>query len=215
MCFGGSGRQARLQMMQTAQTEQKMQNQEAERQAKIRQGQGVIDKNYAQFNDGYYDKFKKSYAGYYNPQLDTQYADAKDKMIAQLAGKGMLESSVGAGLLGKAEKTYGDEKARIAGAAGDEANNLKSKVEKSKTNLYSINQSSADPQGISARATGEASALAAPSSFSPLGEIFSGLLNTYGMYQNSRNNSPGAPYRSPYSGGGSPTTGSGSSSVIS
>lgn len=173
MClFGGGGGGDGGASAQAAQ----MRADEERRQANIREGQSGIDKAFSQFNPAYYDKFKTDYTGFYTPQIEDQYAKAQDKLRAALAGRGTLESTVGAAKFGELAKTRADSEADIGNQSADAANNLKKQVEDTKSNLYSINTSAADPAGISARAIGEASAIVAPQSLTPLGQVFASVL---------------------------------------
>jgi hypothetical protein len=211
MCFGGdSGAAAR----QAEADRQAMRKQEEERQANIRAGQGKIDEAFAQFDQPYYDKYKTDYTGFYTPQVENQYGIARDKLIATLAGKGTLDSTVGANKFAQLDKTRADTETDIGNQAADASNDLKKRVEDTKSNLYSINQSAADPAGASARAIGEASAIVAPRALSPLGNVFASVLAPLGAYNKADATSmqPKLPWNqnagfAPLSGRGSSLTG--------
>ena len=68
------------------------------------------------------------------------------------------------------------------------------KVAARKTDLSSLNQAAADPQGIAAQATGAAPALAAPPQYSELGQVFANVLAPFSNYVSARNNSAGTPF---------------------
>lgn len=182
MCGGGGDGGAAAQMAE-------QRRQEEERQAAIRQGQSSIDENFKQYGDDYYNTYKDSYTNYYYPQLDDQYARAKDKLVATLAGRDILESSVGADALSQLLKNYNDNRTQIGNQSVDAMNAFKGKVEKAKTDLYSLNSSSADPQAIAARAAGEAAALASPTAYSPLASVFTSTLQPFSNYLTASNNS--------------------------
>lgn len=180
MCFGGSSAsqdQANYQYYQQQQAD-------AKRKADIQAGQKKIDAAFSQFDPAYFDKYKGDYIGYYDPQLDYQRNQAQDQTFGFLADRGMLESSVGAAKLAELQKAYGDAKVQIGNQAQDAANALKRTIEGTKTNLYNQNLAAADPAMASARATGEASAIAAPQAYTPLGQVFSGLLNSFNTANN-------------------------------
>jgi hypothetical protein len=173
MCFGGGNNSAQA---LAAQQQAEMRRQEEERQGKIREGQAGIDKAFSQFDPAYYDKFKQTYNANYLPQIEDQYARAKDKLTATLAGRGTLESTVGASKFGDLQKTRNDAEAQVGNSGADAANDLRKRVEDTKSNLYTLNQSAADPAGVSARAIGEASSIATPPSLSPIGQVFASVL---------------------------------------
>lgn len=204
MGFGGGGDGG------AAAAREDAKRQEEERQARIREGQAAIDRNFTQYDDTYYGNYRNAYASYYTPQVEEQYKDAIDKLTATLAGRGILESSVGADAFADLQKQYNDQQALIANKSADTANELKAKVEQAKSDLYGLNTSMADPAGIAARAASEAKALAAPSAFSPLGTIFSSVLTPATAYAQAYSNSAG---RIPTAGVAAPS-GSGSSKVV-
>ncbi len=152
---------------------------EAKRQADVREGQGKIDEAFKQFDPTYYSGFQDAFRNNYTPQVDRQYAVAKDKLIATLAGRGTLESTAGAGRLGEIEGTRTGALADIGNRAVDASNELKSKVEGAKTNLYGINASVADPAAMAAQATGSAASIVAPQALSPLGNVFADALRGF------------------------------------
>ena len=78
-------------------------------------------------------------------RADIVVAVAKDKLLATLAGRDTLESSVGANALSQLDKTRNNAAVDIGNAATDASNGLRSKVDTTKTNLYSLNASAADP----------------------------------------------------------------------
>ncbi len=167
---------------------------EHNRQQDVTTGRGKIDKAFTQFDDKYYNDYGQKYLDYYTPQLNDQYAQARGKLTAVLAGKGMGASTVGIGEQGRLTTTKDTAATTIANQAQDAKNTLKSNVEKSKSDLYSLNESAADPASINNRAIGEATALVAPPAFSPIGQVFSNFLgNVVGGSQGATN-----PYYKPY-----------------
>lgn len=191
---------------------QEMLADEKRRQDNIRTGQSKIDEAFAQFNDPWYERAKSDYLGASLPGLYEQYDKARGKTIAGLHEKGMLESTIGANALAELEKRAADERGRIGGEASDFVNSLKTNAQRSKNNLYDVNQSAADPNSIAAKATAEATTLAqSPGGYTqrPLGNVFADLLTpfTYGM-QAYNNRLPNR------SGGGSVASGSGSANFF-
>lgn len=158
---------------------EKARAEEAARQARISQGQTGIDTAFAGFNDDYFGKYKNDYLGYYEPQLDTQYADAKKKATVKLASTGGLQTSAGASQLADLFKNYSDQKSALAGTALDAVSDLRGKVDANKTELYQLNRSAADPAQAMSMASTRAGGLTPPS-FSPLGNLFSDAVQNIG-----------------------------------
>lgn len=173
MCVGGGGKADNS-------AAEEARRKEAERQRKITEGKGRIDSAFSQFDDGYYDQYGQDYLGFYTPQLEDQYASARDKLTAILAGKGVLEGTPGASRIAELDKKYNTTRTQVANDAEAASRDLRTRVENNKTDLYSLNQSSADPEGIGARAIGQATALEAPPSYNPLGDIFATFLGSIG-----------------------------------
>lgn len=185
-----------------------MERREISRQHDVDLGKIGIDKAFSGFGDSYYGGYRNDYTGYYNPQLDQQYGRAVDKTTANLAERGILESSVGAQKFADLAKQNADARTNIANEALDASNKLRGQVENAKSSLYSLNEASADPQAINAQAIGQATSLVAPPTYSPLGEVFAGALNSLSSYAQARNNRPTKSYQSPYA------TGFGSGRVV-
>lgn len=201
MCFGSNdaAKQAKKQ-------QEELERKEAERQAKIAEGKTAIDTAFSQFDDDYYGGYKGAYLDYYLPQLDSQFTDANAKLVAALAGRGTLESTPGFNAVGKLTENYNQQRTGIANEAENAANQLQSTVENNKSDLYALNLSAADPEAMNTLAQGQATALVAPPTLSPLSQVFASALQPYLNYQSAAQNSPGAPYQSSIttaSGGGS------------
>lgn len=176
-----------------------MEMRELERQHKVGLGKIGIDKAFSNFGDDYYSGYQNDYTGYYFPQLDRQYGDVVDKLTATLAGRGILESSVGANKFANLARDHAEARTNIQNEAIDAANKLRGQVENAKSNLYSLNEASADPQAVNAQAIGQATALVAPPTYSPLGQVFANVFDSFGNFMNARQNRPSRQYQSPYS----------------
>jgi hypothetical protein len=157
------------------------------RQRDVGVGRENIDKAFTQFNPDFFNNFRNTRLSFYNPEIDRQFGDAKGKLVAALAGRGTLESSVGNRTISDVTRQRDEAKTNVANESQDAANQLKGQVENSKSDLYSLNEISADPQSVNARALGSASAIVAPQTFSPLGDIFASALQPFTNYQNASN----------------------------
>jgi hypothetical protein len=174
MCLGkdsGAGAAA-------TQQAQLMEQQQAKHDAAVTQGKQSIDDAFSQFNDPYYDSYGQTYKDTYNPQLDQQYALAKDKLIAKLAGTDQLGSGVGNNAIALQDQTYNNSKADIANHATDAENSLRSAVDNTKSNLYTENNATADPLTMASQAQSQSGAIVAPQSYPTLGNVFADGLNS-------------------------------------
>jgi curved DNA-binding protein CbpA len=177
--------------------------QAAERESKIRTGQGEIDKAFSIFDPAYYDTFSKTYTDYYNPQVDKQFGDARQGLKYNLARKGMQDSTPGQNAFGDLIDSYGQKREQVAANAKDATNALRTDVETNKGDLYSQNTASADPSLSAASAVSRAGSLQSTPSFSPLGDLFGGLVNTGTAYYQGTQRGLPAGYRDLFPGSSS------------
>ena len=201
MCFGGS--------IPKDTTAADIERREEERQAKVTAGREGIDTAFGRFDDQFFNTFKDARQGFYAPQIAKEFTDTQAKLIAALQGRGVLASTVGANALGNLTQKRGEAEVGIANETQDEANRLRGTVQSAKTNLYGLNEASADPESINAQALGTASSIVAPQAFSPLGQIFSSALQPFINFNNARQNRPGVPVTA-----SSLASGSGSGRVV-
>jgi len=181
----------------------------------INAGRSSIDSAFAQFDEPYFANAAKSYNDYYTPQINQQEEMARDKLTSQLAGQGVLDSTVGANRMAMLAKSAADQRASTANSAQSHANSLRGRVSSSKDALYASNQAAADPNATAARATGEATTLANGVQLSPqqpVGDLFASLLNPVAAATTALGNSYSKKTHGVSS--AAPTTGAGSSQVI-
>lgn len=151
---------------------------EEARQARIEQGQNNIDLAFEGFDNDYFRNYRGDFEGYYLPQLDKQYGNAKKQLTFNLARNGNLEASAGADAYGDAEERYLDARTDVANKALDSVNAFRGRLEDQKSNLYALNASSADPAMAVARSASAASLLSQPPGYGPLSDVFASLLNS-------------------------------------
>lgn len=158
--------------------------QEEARQEKIRTGQASIDKSFDDtFTDPYYSGLTKNYENYYNPQLATQYDDAVKGLTFNVARQGNGESTAGNDQFSKLEKARADAATKIANDALAATGKAKADVAGQRSNLYTLNTSSADPTQSAAQAQQAVTQLQQPTSYSPLGSVFASLIQSGGNAQ--------------------------------
>lgn len=193
MCFGignDSNRVKRAQF-EAQQQQAELRRREEERQAKVQAGREGIDSAFEQFDDDFFTGFTDAFKNSQLPSLDRQFGDARGKLIAALAGRGTLESTVGADALADLQLVNDNTRADIGNQATDAANDLRSRIESSKSNLYSLNTGSTDPAQLNTQALASASALAAPPTTTALGDVFSSAISPFIAFQSASNNRVG------------------------
>lgn len=184
-----------------------------EREAKITQGKQSIDSAFGVFDPQYYQKYQDAYVDNYNPQVDKQFKDARLGLKYNLARAGTTDSTGGQKTFGDLVTGYDDARRDVASQAVDATNKLKSQVEDQKTDLYNQNSASADPSLSAIQAVSRAGAMATPASYSPIGDLFSGLVNSAGAYYAGRNQALPAGYAARFAPGAT-LPGGGSGRVV-
>lgn len=211
MCFGDGGAAERARQ-DAAQTQAAIGQQQQERQTRIKTGQGSIDQAFSQFNQPYFDQYRNDYTASRNPEIDSQFNNAQDKMTATLEDRGLLRSTVGANSIGELNRQRDVARGNVANEAFDLANGFKQSVDKSKGDLYALNTASADPSLIATQAQGASTALIPPQATKPLGDLFASVLAPVAAYAKGSMYAPGGYGRPGYS-SAPPTSGGGTSSI--
>lgn len=145
---------------------------EEERQANVRAATGRVNETFAKFDDGFYQGRERAFVDYANPQLDDQYARAREKLIFALADAGTTRSSVAAQKLADLERDYGLRKIEVADQARGYAQQARGDVESARGDLIRQATATGDAALAGTAATNEASRLASAQVFSPLGQVF-------------------------------------------
>jgi hypothetical protein len=155
------------------------QQEEAARQARIKQGTAAIDSTFASFGDSFFNNFARDVERAQLPQVNQDYARTQGDLSFNLAGRGLLNSSVRdqreASLAEELTKT----KRNLADAGLSQANKLRMDVEDARSRSYNQLLQSADPGQATATATREASSLSKPSPIGPVGSFFGDWSSIY------------------------------------
>jgi hypothetical protein len=167
MCFGGNKAAKR------AQREAEMaRQQEAARQAEIRQGRESISSTFGQFDDGFFGRNRQAFMDYAQPQLDEQFGDASKELTFDLARSGLMNSSVRGDKTSKLQRLYDQNTQQITNEALSREQQQRNAVEGARADLVSMLQTTGDAQGATNQALSRASILSAPQPFSPVGQMF-------------------------------------------
>lgn len=165
MLFGGGGDKS----AQIAAEQQRQR--EATRRANITEGTAAIDKALAPFNDDYFTGRQTAYVANATPTLDQQFADAQKQLVYALSRGGLLQSSEAA----NRQRQLNEERARyerdIQNAAASFANQGRTDVENTRSNLLSQLNATEDPSAAATAAANKAALLNAPPTFDALGNF--------------------------------------------
>lgn len=164
--MGGGGKSSRASAQARAD--------EQARQERIRQGTERVGSIFdSQFNDTFFDNRRKAYVDFATPQLQDQYADTQKELTFALARGGNLNSSVRGEKTADLEKRYNLANQEIQDKALSQANETRSQVEGSRSDLISMLNATGDAEGAANSAVNRATALSQPTAYSPLSQLFS------------------------------------------
>lgn len=149
---------------------------EEQRQAKIKSGEGLINDAFKQFDPSFFTKYRNDYTGHYNPQVDKQFTDSRQALKYNLARARTQDSTQGQRNFGDLIEEYGKRRAEIASNALSATNTYKSNIDQQKQELYNQNQTAADPTKAAQSAVSAVGALRTTPTYSPIGDLFSGLI---------------------------------------
>lgn len=197
MCFGGGQKQLAAAQNEQNVLMQEMLNQQqdasnkatqqadaaaAKAQQNIASDQAAVNQAFQQFTPDYYQNYVNDYTNYYTPQLENQYKLAQDQLTAALSGNGTLESTVGANALAQLAQRNADQEAAIQQQGAAAGQSLQGNVANQRATLLGQANATTDPTQIAANAQAATTALAAPPTYQPLGNIFSDLVTPFGNY---------------------------------
>lgn len=155
---------------------------EAARQMAVRDGTQRVDDIFgSQFNDDFYGKRRQAFLDYANPQLESQYGDARKALTYSLARAGTLDSSIRADKFGELQRLYDQNRQQVGDQALSYENDARSNVEGARSGLISTLNSTYDTEGVANSALTRAQALSAPAQFSPLSQLFSSFTSGLGQ----------------------------------
>lgn len=165
------------------------------------------DNTYKGFDDNFYKQRAQDYVNFAMPQLNQQYKQNSDQLAYTMANRGLLDSSAASRTKQSLDLVNAQAAQGIADQGTSQANTLRSNVEGQRQSLITQLEASADPAAATSQALASSTNFAAPSTFAPLGSMFSNWANLY--LANQAGQAPGGttagnnPYQFGYGLGGS------------
>lgn len=164
-----------FEMQQAAEAKQK----EADRQARLASGSQAVNDIFASgnFNDAFYNKYNQAQLDYQQPQLQTQFDQAKKKLTYDTARAGTLRSKAAADAAGLLEEQNLTGDAAIRAGADTQTAQLRQQLLNEKQSAMNQLYSTEDPSIAANTATGmvQQGALSTPN-LQPLGAMFTPLI---------------------------------------
>lgn len=145
---------------------------EAQRRDNIKAGREAIDYAFNQFDDNFYQKTRKAYQDYTQPQFDRQAGSAQEQLEFALARGGVGNSSVGAKQRGDLAFDIGTQRQSIADQGEDVVRRQRQGVEDTRQSLVTQLQADADAGAATNAAAARYSIANQTPVFSPVGELF-------------------------------------------
>lgn len=148
------------------------------------QGQDdILGPKHGGFDDAFYKRYHDDFMGYYQPQLDKQFGDARNELTYALARAGTLNSSMGLEKAADVKGEYDTQQGAINSQATNAVNKLKGTIGNEKSALYSELEATGDSARAANEATSKTRVLAASTpEYNPLGDIFTGITSGIGQY---------------------------------
>jgi hypothetical protein len=135
-------------------------------------GNEAIDKEFAGFDDNFYDSRAKDYEAYAKPKLEKEFGNTKRNLVYSLARSGLMGGSVDAEKNANLEDERRQQLRNVSDAGQAQANELRQTVEGQRSNLTAQLQASADPGAAANLALRTAQAYQKPTSYAPIGNFF-------------------------------------------
>lgn len=162
---------------------------EEERQGRIKEGMGVLDKEFGKFDDKFYGEREQAYLDFYEPQLTDQFKSAREQLAFALARAGLTNSTAAADKTAELDKQLATNRALIVSRAKDDVTGFKNRVNQEKSSLVSQLNATADATRISNDALGRtAQMFKEVPRYDPLGDIFLGVAQGIGGYYQAQQN---------------------------
>jgi hypothetical protein len=161
-----------------------IQQQQLQQQANTDKAIAGVNSAFAGFDPAFYQKVQDSYTNWALPQLQTQYQNANNSLGYKLAGQGLLDSSAATQGQNALSAAMTQNQNQIANNAVGQSQALQQTVGQEKSNLIGQAQTATDPSSFAQSAAAMAAGTQAPSTFAPLGSMFTSFGDQYLANQN-------------------------------
>lgn len=146
--------------------------QAAQQQGWTNQSDQAITGAFAGFNPQYYQGIQNAYTNYALPQLQQQYQTANNQLGYKLAGQGITNSSAAQQAQNALGQSMNQNETQLGNQAVQAAQQQQQTVQGQENNLFGQAQTASDPGALAQQAISEAGSISTPSTFAPLGQLF-------------------------------------------
>ena len=154
-------------------------SQQAQQQALTNQAVGNINQAFSGFTPQWFNQASNAYSNWAVPQLQQQFQQNQNGLNFQLANQGLLGSSQQQTGQNALQTNQNQAQQQIGQQALAQQQGLQQQVAQQKANLIGQAQTSTNPTATGQQALTTASQFAIPSSFQPLGNLFSNFAQQY------------------------------------
>ena len=187
------------------------QQQEADRQSRLRQGMTRIDGAFKGFDDKYYSNYATANNEFAMPQAEKQYKEAQDELTFRLARAGTLNSSMAATNTADLARQNSLARAQVLSQGDSAAAALRNRVAQEKGALQQQLYATSDPDMAANAALTSSKGLGNDQpSYSPLGQLFTVATIGAGNFMQGMNSSQA--YKQAFGGGYQQSAGGGGAS---
>lgn len=180
MCSGGGGA--------ADQYAQEQRDAEQQRKGRISSGMTLINKNFKQFDDQFFDKQNQAYLNYAMPQLNQQYNGAYHNLGYALARQGINQSSEGNRRYGDLSGDYQLQRQGVVDHAREVTQNARRSIEDARSGVIADLYATADPAAANNASLSRSAYLSQQPAFSPIGTLFANALDGLNSYQFAQQN---------------------------
>ena len=163
---------------------------QAQQEANTNAAVSQINTAFTGFNPAFYAKAGQAYTNYALPQLQQQYQTNANNLGFKLADQGLGKSSQGQQMNNALTQANTQNTQQLAQNALGQEQTLQQQVGTEQSNLIGQAQTASDPSAIGQQAMVNASSLSAPSTFQPIGNMFSNFSTQYLANQNASTYNP-------------------------
>jgi len=153
--------------------------QKAERERALTKGKAAIDEQFAKFTPAFYTQRKKDFLSYALPQIARQERAQQNALGYSLARRGVNNSSQALSASRDLAEVSNQNRRQAADQGQSIASALEANVASQRNNLYGTLAATLDPSMAATSALNTAQSLQAPSSFVPIGNLFSDWSQNY------------------------------------
>ena len=158
--------------------------QQQQQQAWTNQANQQIQNAFAGYTPQFYKGVGTAYTNWALPQVGQQYRTTRNQLLDKFAGQGILNSSASQQAQNALGASLNSAEQQVGNQALTQEQQLQQQVGNAEQSLFGQAESTANPGQLGEEALQQASNFGAPSTFAPLGQLFTSFGNEWLNQQN-------------------------------